>query len=179
MPLNIILDILLGIGELLRLALLTSIPCFAIVLAAEQLHRRLSLRFKFSWAQATLVSTYLAVTLLIIFLYFIPSYLGWLESPLTGQPVPPELQATAADIAALLVFTAVKILASALAYTILLLPFIFFATYVVEKLKETGKLPVPANKFIAVFASALLAWIILLFIFPFAWGGLLYLLFWS
>ncbi len=180
MPLNIAFEVLLAIIELLRLSIITVIPCFVIALGAEQLHSRISKRFSLSWAKSALISTYLAVTLLIIFLYSIPGYLGWAESPLTGKPIPAELQPTALDIAALLLFAIVKILLTALIYSILLLPFIFFATYVLEKLREREKpFPQLVNKFIAVFAAVLLAWIILLFVFPFSAGGLLYLLYWS
>jgi hypothetical protein len=177
MPLTAALWLLASVAELLKLAFLTAIPSFALALAAGKLHSQISRRFSLSWAKATLISTYLILTLLIIFLYSLPIYLGWVESPLSGQPVPPELQLTVADAAIGLLFAALKVVLAALAYTLLLLPFIFFATYVLERLKGR-RLPATAKRFAAVFLSALLAWVVLLFVFPFAWGGLIYLLYW-
>jgi len=179
MPLNIAFEFLIAAIELIRLALIAAIPCFAIVLAAEQLHKKAAQRFKLSWAQATLFSTYLIVTLLIMVLYALPFYLGWLESPLSRQPIPVELQPTLFEVATAALFSIAKILISGAIFTVLLLPFAFFATYVLEKIAEKKRLPAFANKFVAVFAACLLAWLLLLFVFPFAFGGLVYLVYWG
>ena len=139
MPLDILSEFISAAILLLRLGIITAIPCFPAVLIGERLHNKISKRFSLSWIKATLLSTYLIVTLLIIFLYLVPLYYGWIESPLTGEALPPELQPGLFDLASLFLLSAVKILLAALVYTILLLPFMFFATYVLEKLKDYFK----------------------------------------
>lgn len=179
MPLNFALEALNMLIELFRLSLITSIPSFIIALGTEQLHKRLSKRFSLSWAKSALISTYLTVTLLIMVLYSLPLYIGWAESPLTGQSMPPELQPVALDYLMFAVFFVLKIITTGLIFSILLLPLIFFSVYALEKAREKEKLPELANKFVAVFATNVLAWLVLLFVFPWVFGGLLYLLFWG
>ncbi|MAG22337.1 MAG: hypothetical protein CL943_03490 [Candidatus Diapherotrites archaeon] len=180
MPQNIAIEVLLAIIELLRLGLVTAIPTFVVVLVAEPVYRAITKRFSLSWAKASLITAYLAVTLLIMVLYIVPLFLGWSESQLTGTPAPAILQTTIVDIATVAVISLLKILITAAIYTVMVLPLLLVSTYVLEKLKAREKpLPSIANKFIAVFATSVLAWIILLFVFPFAWGGLFYLLYWS
>ncbi len=179
MPLNIALEAINAIITLLRLSLIVSIPAFVVVLAGERIHKYLSERFSLSWAKSTLISTYIILSLLIMVLYSIPLYLGWAESPLTGQQAPASLQPILLDFVLGIVFFAAKIMLNALILTIFALPLQFFGVYILETIAEKQKLPPITNKFLAVFATALLVWIIILFLFPWIWGGLFYLLFWS
>lgn len=178
MPLSVLFEALATAIEMLRLTTITSLPCFAILLAAKRLNSALSNRFRLSWAKSVFISTYLTTTLLIIVLHLALLYTGLSESPLTTQPVPPALQPTMPETVAAVLLATATILIKGLLFSVLLMPFLFFATYVMEKLKEKN-IPTPAKEFIAVFASNLLAWTLLLFAFPFAWGGVLYLLFWG
>jgi hypothetical protein len=179
MPLNIIFNILFGLVELLRMALITSIPCFVLAIVGERVHHWFSKRFSLSWAKSVLISTYLIVTLLIMVLYVVPLYLGFAESSLSGQPVLEELQFTFIDYGMLALLSLVKIVVSSAILSILLLPLLFFASYALEKSREIfeDKIPEIGHKFVAVYATCVLAWLVLLFVFPWAIGGFVYLLY--
>ena len=179
MPLDIILNIFFSLVELLRMALITSIPCFVLAIVGERIHLWLSKRFSLSWAKSVLLSTYLIVTLLIMVLYLVPLYLGFAESPVSGPLTAPELQMTIVDYGMLALLSAVKILVSGAIFSILILPLLFFSSYALEKSRGIfeKKIPESAHKFVAVYATCVLAWIVLLFVFPWAIGGFVYLIY--
>ena len=181
MPLNLIFGAILALIDLLRITLITAIPAFLIALAGEQLHLRLSKRFSLSWAKSTAISTYLIVTLLIMVLYLVPLYIGFSESPLTGIPTPEVFQVGLLETVVAGVIILLRLLVIGILFTLLLLPFLFFSSYALEKSRErlAKRIPGLVHKFVATFATALLAWIVLLFVFPWALGGLLYLLYFA
>ena len=171
---TVIFDIIL----LLRIALFIGIPVFIIALICIPLKERLVKRFKLSWIQGTAITTYLAVTVILIFLYLLPWYFAYSESLVAGQTAPGILALTPGDLIIAGLLTILKIIMTALIFTVLLLPLEFFATFLLEKLEEK-KFPKPAKIFAAVYCTCLLAAIIVLFAFPWIINGLVYLVYWG
>ena len=170
-------SILFGIIDFARITVIIAIPVFIIALLALEARKALEKKFSLSWIQGAIVTTYLAVTIILIFLYLVPYYLAWQESEIAKQTAPSILALTTADIATAIIFAAAKILASAVVLTILLLPLEFFAAFVSDKLKEK-KIPGIGKTFIAAYCSCALAAIIA-FAFPWIIVGIFYMIYWG
>ncbi len=173
-----VLSVALGIMDLLRIALIISIPLFLASIPALLFKNWLAKKFSLSWIQSALITTYLAVTIILIFLYLFPYYLGFSESILAKQIPPSMLAITPADIAVAIFLTILKILVNALILTIILLPLEFFAEFASDKLKEK-KFPQLAKNFVIAYCTGLLATIIILFVFPWIISGIVFLLYWG
>jgi hypothetical protein len=180
MVLEIIGETAFALVDLLRMALIAAIPAFVLTLLGQLLFKKIrGKKKKTSWIVAAFAASYIVMLAVIFFLYLFPLYLGFVESDLAKQTPPPEMQLTVVDYGVAFFATIVKNALSAAVLTILLLPMLFFASFVSEKIGEKKKLPALANTFIAVYCTALLAWVIILFVFPWVLSGILYLLFWS
>lgn len=172
------LSIISGIIDLLIIALKISIPAFLIGLIVVFFKNWLAKKYGLSWIQSAVVATYLAVTIILFFLYLFPYYLGFLASDLAKQAAPSMLSLTVWDIAAAVFFTIIKILGSALILTIMLLPLEFLAEFFSSKLKEK-KIPELAKKFAVAYFTSLVVTIIILFIFPWMLTGIIYMIYWG
>ncbi len=180
MVLELIGETAFALIDLLRMALIAAIPAFVLTLLGQALFKKIrGKKKKTSWIVAAFAASYSVMLIVVFFLYLFPLYLGFVESDLAKQTPLPEMQLTVVDYGVAFFATIVKNLISAVVLTILLLPLLFFASFVSEKIEERKKLPALANTFIAVYCTALLAWVIILFVFPWVLSGILYLLFWS
>ncbi|MDD5163658.1 MAG: hypothetical protein PHD95_05635 [Candidatus ainarchaeum sp.] len=173
-----VLSIALGIIDLLRIALIIAIPLFLVSIPALFFKNWLVKKFSLNWIQSALIATYLAVTIILIFLYVFPYYLGFSESILAKQIPPGMLAITPADIAVAIFLTILKILVNALILTIIVLPLEFFAEFASDKLKEK-KFPQLAKNFVIAYCTGLLVTIIILFVFPWIINGIVFLLYWG
>ena len=180
MPFQLIGEAAFALIDLLRMALIAAIPAFVLTLFGQLLFKKIrGKKKKTSWIAAAFAASYIIMFAVVLLLYLFPFYLGFIESDLAKQIAPPEMQLTIIDYGMAFFSTILKNALSAAVLTILLLPLLFFASFVSEKIEEKKKLPAPANTFIAVYCTALLAWVIILFIFPWVLSGIIYLLFWS
>lgn len=180
MPENLIVEVFSAVIDILRISLITAIPAFIFTLIAVFLHKKLVERFDFSWIKSAFVSTYAVVTVVVAIIYLFPFLLGFLESPLSFQPQPEIFQNTALDYLKAVIFSLVKVLINGFVFSIVLLPLIFLGTYIFEKLNEKfEKLHQIIKMFVSVYCTALVAWLILLFVFPWLLTGLFFLLYWG
>ncbi len=171
-------SIVLGILDFLRIALLFTVPVFLVSIPALLAKERLAKKFNLNWIQSALITTYLALTIILIFLYLYPYALGFFESETASETAPSILATTPQDMLVAVFLGIIKILSTALVLTVLALPFEFFAAFVLEKLKEL-KIHALAKNFITAFCSCLLALIIVFFVFPWAFSGIIFLIFWG
>ncbi len=179
MPLQSIGSLLFDAVDLLRMALVVAVPGFVLTLVGQWLFKKMRKRFGLNWVQAAFVSTFIITLAIVFLLYLFPYYLAVIETkPIADLPIA-EVQVTFVDHGIAFFSTIVKNLLTGLVFTILLLPLIFFGSFVSEKIDEKKKLHPLANTFAAVYCTALLIWIIILFVFPWALSGLVYLLYWS
>ena len=164
---------------LLWMALLVAVPVFLVSFPAQRLHSLIGKRFNLSWIVSAFLSCFLVLLPIVFVLYIVPFSLGYFESPLSGLVVPEGLQLTLLDYAMAFVATVFKNLLSALLFAVLLMPLLFFASFVGEWLEKRFKVHSLANRFIAVFLTSLLAWVIILFVFPWIVGAVFWKLYWG
>ena len=171
-------SIVFGLLDFLRIVIFVTVPVFLVSLPVLFAKERIAKKF-----QSALITTYLAVTIILIFLYLYPYALGFSQSQIAGQTAPSILATTPQDILIAVFLGIIKILTTALILTVLLLPFEFFAVFAAEKLKEakiSGKeIPLLAQTFAAAFCTCLLALIIVFFIFPWTVNGIIFLIYWG
>jgi hypothetical protein len=182
MPFDLIAAIagfFLAVIDLLRLSLIVAIPAFLIVLAAQRLNAFIKKRLKLSWIATAFLATFAAMLPITFIAYLAPFLVGYSSSPFAGMPVPDFLQLTAIDYTMAVISTIIKNIITAFVLSVLLLPLIFLATYLDEKLGQKLKVPKLANTFLAIFITAAISWIIVLFIFPWIYTGLFELLWWG
>ncbi len=179
MPLDFIAGLVFGLIDLIRLSLIVAIPVFLVVLVGQKLGKRIQATFEQSWIVSAFVTTFIVLFPIVFLAYLIPYALGYFASPFAGMPLPEFMQLTLVDYAMMVILTIVKNVITAFIFAVLLMPLIFFASFVEEKFKEKTKLPELANLFIAIFITAFAAWIIILFIFPWIYTGIFELLWWG
>ncbi|HLD58327.1 MAG TPA: hypothetical protein VI977_01640 [archaeon] len=176
-------SIVFGLLDFLRIVIFVTVPVFLVSLPVLFAKERIAKKFSLNWFQSALITTYLAVTIILIFLYLYPYALGFSQSQIAGQTAPSILATTPQDILIAVFLGIIKILTTALILTVLLLPFEFFAVFAAEKLKEakiSGKeIPLLAQTFAAAFCTCLLALIIVFFIFPWTVNGIIFLIYWG
>ncbi len=177
MPLQLIADTLFALVDLLRIALFTAVPAFALTLAGQALFKRIRKKFKLSWIQAALLASFALILPVISVLYIAPYYMAYAGS--AGQTMPEFFQPTAVDYIASFLFNVAKVLASAGVYTVLAMPLLFIAAFISEKLQQRFSLKGNANTFAAVYCTAFIAWLVVFFVFPWILNGLFYLLYWG
>ncbi|MBN2067750.1 MAG: hypothetical protein JW744_04745 [Candidatus Diapherotrites archaeon] len=179
MALELVADILFALIDLVRMSLIVAIPGFLLVLAGQHLFKKLREKFKLNWIQAAGITTYAIVLAIVFIVYLYPFALSFMERAQTGSAPVPIMELTLVDYGVMVFATIAKNLLTALVFTFLLLPLLFFASFASEKIRERHKMPEIANTFVAVFCTAFVSWAIVLFIFPWILNGVLYLLFWS
>jgi len=179
MPLEFLSELVFALVDLARMSLIVAIPAFLIVLLAGKLNTWLRKRFKASWIMAAFATSFIVLLPIVFILYLVPFSIGYASSLIVSQPVPEGMQLTLLDYAMAAVSTIFKNILSALIFAVLLMPFIFFAAFAEEKVRERFKLHKLANAFIATFLTTALAWIIVLFIFPWVVTALLWKLYWG
>ena len=176
MPLEFAAEVVLSLIDLIRMSLMVAIPAFFVVLAGQKLHKKLGEKFGFNWIVSAFVTAF-AILLPIVFVLYLILFPG----VVVEEALPEFMQPTFLDYAMVFVLTVVKNLLSVLLFALLLMPLIFFASFVDEVLKERlkqFKIPVPANTFLVVFITTFLAWVIVL---SFDWilPALVWKLYWS
>ncbi len=179
MPLDFIAGFVLGLIDLIRLSLIVAIPVFLVVLVGQVLGKKVEKKFEQSWIVSAFITTFIVLLPIVFFAYLIPYAMGYFASPFVGMPLPEFMQLTVVDYAMMVILTIIKNVITAFIFAVLLMPLLFFASFVEEKLKKKTKLPPLANLFIAVFTTAFAAWIIILFIFPWIYTGIFELLWWG
>jgi len=179
MPLDLILGTILALLDFVRMSLIVAIPAFLLCLPGQRLLHFFEKRYKLSWIVAAFLSVFLILLPIVFALYIVPYWIGYSESALVGLPVPEGMQNTALDYAMAFVATVAKNVLSALLFTILLMPLLFFAAFVQDYLEKKYKPPALATAFAAAFLTSALAWIIVLFVFPWIINAVFWKLYWS
>ncbi len=179
MPLDLILGTVLALVDFVRMSLIVAIPTFLLSLPGQRLLHFFEKRYKFSWIVAAFLAIFLILLPIVFILYLVPYWAGFAASSLVGMPTPEFMQNTPLDYAMAFVATIVKNVLSAVLFTILLMPLLFFAAFVQEYLEKKYKLPALANAFAAAFLTSALAWIIVLFVFPWIINAVFWKLYWS
>ena len=174
MVLDLFLNAIFSVIDLLRGTLFLSIIAFVGVFFASFLHAWLSKKYNLSWLKATIITSYLAIFILIMVLYFAPVISGFSDSD--QGSIPEFFQSTPADTIVFFVTILLRNAAIALLYAFFVLPLEFLASMVFDFLKEKK-----TNKWLGVFAAVFVAClattIVLLFLLPWVLPGLLYLTF--
>ena len=172
------ISILFGILDILRIALIFSIPLFIAAIPSLALKNLLAKKYNLNWIQSALLATYLALTAILIFLYLLPYYFGFIASEIAKQTAPVLLELSLLDMVSAVFFTIIRLLGTGLLLTILVLPLEFLAEYFSDLLKEK-KIPGLLQKFIVSYCISLVVTIIILFVFPWIWTGIIYLIYWG
>ena|SRR3989344_559703 len=165
--------LLFTIIDLLRGALVLSIPVFLLVFAGKWLREKIAEKTKWSWLISALASTYCLMWALLLLLYFFP-YIAALGESNVGE-VPSIFATTAGSLIESYVFGLVKVTISALVVSLLLMPFELIGAFIYEWVNK--KLPTqkpPVNLFITSYLVSLVSAAIVLFIIPEAVTGLLF-----
>ena len=110
-------------------------------------------------------------------LYLIPYALGFLSAS-AGGPAPEFMQLTILDYAMAFILTIFKNALSIILFTVLLMPLLFIASFIGEKIEERKKLPKLAHTFVTVLATAIVAWVIV-FALDYVGIGLIPAIFWK
>ncbi len=175
MVLDLVLKAFFSVVDLLRGSFLLSIPAFVLVFLASFFHAWLSKKYGFSWLKATMITSYLAIFILIMLLYFTPVISGYGES---DQGIVPSIfQTTALESAIFFFLLVLRNAVIALLFAFFVLPLEFLSSSVFDYLNEKAKLGKWINIFVAVFAACLATAIITLFLLPWIVPGLIYLVF--
>ena len=178
MPVDLIADLAAAVLDLLRMALMAAIPAFLLALAGARLHKMLAKKFRLEWIQSVFASTFIILLPIVFTLYLAPYYLALIETPPVGAA--PGFAATSMVEYGLAFFlTIAKNIITAFVFALLLLPLIFLGAFISEILEKRTKLKGLPNNFAAVYLTALIAWMVVFFVFPWIYPGLLYLLFWG
>ncbi len=179
MPLQFIADIALAVVDLVRMSLIAAIPAFLLVLLGQRLDQYIKDKYKLSWIVSAFAVSFVILVPIVFIAYLVPLSMGFLGSELSWETAPEFMQPTLIDVAMAVVATVVKNLLSALLFAILLMPLLFFGSFAEEALQKRFKLPKLANLFVSVFLTAALAWIVVLFVFPWVVTAVLWKLYWS
>jgi hypothetical protein len=179
MALDLIIGFVSALVDLVRMSLIVAIPAFLLCLPGQRLLHWLEKRYKLSWIVAGFLTIFLILLPIVFILYLVPYWIGYSESALVGLPTPEFMQITALDYAMAFVATVVKNVLSAFLFAILLMPLLFFASFVQEYLEKRFKLNALANVFAATFLTSALAWAIILFAFPWIVNAVFWKLYWS
>ena len=172
-------DIALALVDLVRMSLIAAIPAFLLVLLGQRLNQYIKDKYKLTWIVSAFAATFVVLIPIVFIAYLVPLSLGFLGSQLLWEAAPEFMQPTLLDHAMAIVATVLKNLLSALLFAILLMPLLFFGSFADETLQKRFKLPKLANLFVSVFLTAALAWIIVLFVFPWVVSAVLWKLYWS
>ncbi len=175
MALELVLKAIFSLIDLLRGSFFLAIIAFVLVFFASFLHDWLSKKYKFSWLKATMLTSYLAIFILIILLYSAPVISGFNES---NQGVVPDFfKMSPVDWLSFIAMVILRNAVIALLFTFFILPLEFLGSMVFDYLKERFKANKWVNVFVAVFAACLATAITCLFLLPWVVPGLIYLTF--
>lgn len=178
MPVDFILGLALDLVDLLRMSLIMAVPAFLVVLVGQKVNQYIKEKYNFSWIVSAVSTTAIVLTPLVFAAYLIPYGLGFASSPLVGQVAPEFMQLTVLDFAMALVATVFKNILSIVLFTILLMPLLFIASFIGEKIEERANLPPLLHTFITVFATTIAAWLIV-FVLDYVGIGLIPAIFWK
>lgn len=163
-----------GLSNFFIVAFLISLPVFAVVFIAVLLHRKISQKYKYKWFQASLLTTYLMLLVLIFFLYAFPFVSAYLSA---GSSNPPDFPPTLFDQLAFISMSLIKVIFSAFVLTFLLMPVEFLGVFFIEKIRKK-KLHDFFNIFLAVYACTCFTAFVFL-AFPQILRALIFLIFWG
>ena len=181
---NIII-LLSSLFDLLKGGFLLSLPVFVLVLIGQRLKREIDRRWKLSWVQSTLLTTYIIATLLILVLYFgVYAYsLQFYSSTNPPEAIQPVPEFVLMESLLFVGFGLAKKLVAGLAVSLMILPLAVIGSVVLERLeaRDKGRRKKERSSpwlklFGAVFVATLLAYIVVL-IFDFIPVGVVYLVF--
>jgi hypothetical protein len=175
MPVELISKFFFSLFDLLRGAFFLAIPVFLVVFLSSFLHSWLAKKYNFSWLKSTMVTSYLTIFILIMVLYSVPAFLGFQESD--QGTIPLSFQLSTIDWLVFIALIVLRNAAISLLFTLFILPLEFLSSMVFDYLKEKTKINKWLGVFAAVFSACLAASIILLFLFPWVIGGIVYLTF--
>jgi len=178
MPVDLIADLASAVLDLLRMALIAAIPAFLLALIGARLHKMLAKKFRLEWIQSVFAATFIILLPIIFLLYLVPYWLAFMETPSMGAA--PGFAATGIVEYGLAFFlTIAKNIITAFVFALLLLPLVFLAAFISEILEKRVKLKGLPNSFAAVYLTALIAWMVVFFVFPWIYSGVIYMLFWG
>ncbi len=161
--------------DLLRAAALTTLPAFVLALAINALRKALVHRYQWTWMKSAFVATFLVFAVLVNLVYW-PDWLSTVGQAAYGQ-LPPEIQPTAASNALGYAFNEARLLFVALLLTLLAFPVELVTLYFKEHAERRHGVKGLLAALAGVFMASFLAWAAILFLFPWAVSGVLYLIF--
>jgi hypothetical protein len=174
-----IIALILTIIDLVKDAVLLSIPVFVLVWLGSYLKNALEKRYKLSWIVSVFIVIYIITTLLIFLLYF--GFYAFVAQGYDVGVMPEQFMLSFEEAFTMgltfLVIVIFKKLFAGLALSLIALPFAFVSSFIREMLvKKYKKINPLALLFAGVFGAVLLALIIFL---SFQWiiTGVIYLMF--
>lgn len=169
-------ELFFSVLDILRGAFILSIPFFLLALPGTVIRVRLAKRFKLSWL-ASAALTLFAFSLLFSFIAYTVPFLIALNTQNLGV-IPGELQPGLGDIAQFFLTYTLKVVLSAAVIVAFALPFVFLGSFFYDWLVKK-KFNRYICLFLAVFASCLVASVLLLFFFGWVYQGMIFLLYFS
>jgi hypothetical protein len=187
-----VLQSLVEIARLLFGLLVLAIPLTIAVMVFSRLEARLEKKFKLSWLKASWLSTFIAMFILLIFIYLLP-FLQVLDFA-KNDSLPAEIKTQfdevngvfveqptgsipALDALISAVITIARLLLVAAVLALILLPLEFIGSAVFSRLERKKSANIPAF-YIASFAGLLIAMIVIM---VFSWipAGIIYFIYFS
>ena len=169
-------ELFFSVLDIVKGALILSIPLFLLAILGSFFHGLISKRFKASWLASAVITLFVFSAVFSFIAYTVPLILAF-QAQNIGV-VPPELRLGFGDIAQFFLFYALKVVLSAALMTAFAIPFVFLGGFFHDWLKKK-KFNEYICLFLAVFASCLVASVLLLFFFGWVFQGLIFLLYFS
>ncbi|MBU0662602.1 MAG: hypothetical protein ABH854_04125 [Candidatus Diapherotrites archaeon] len=178
MPLNFLMDILLSVISLLWGSILVSIPAFILVAIASFARRKIATRYKLGWLKSGAIASYILVLLLIFVLYYSPLLLSLGQE--TAYAYPAELAPSAAESLSALALGVLRLFFIAVVLTTIIIPLEILGAIIFDALAARfPKLNHWALTYAATLAVTFIAAVLLIFIVPWAFAGILYFIFYG
>jgi len=159
--------------DLLRGSFVASIPIFIAVLIGLWLKEKIKKKYRLSWVKSVFAATYILSFILIAAMNLVPWLLALGEQTI-GTP-PPDLSGTILDSVIFAAATIFLLFAKALAVSLIILPLCFIGAFVSEAIEKRFKRHSIARIYAAAFIMSVFVSVLLLFVFPWALGGIIYL----
>ncbi len=176
MPNNFFIDLLVSVFDFLRGAFLLSVVIFFLFLIGYFFSRKiLEKKFNLSWMQKTFLSSFFVFVLLLLVFFVWPVIEAFLAVDLGVVPEP--LKMTLPEFFYLIVSLLVKLIVASFIFSLLVLPLAFFGVFVFDFISKRFNWNTFINFFLACFASTILGYFLVLFLFPWIIAGALYLVY--
>ncbi len=176
MALDLIASVLFSIIDILKGALVVSLPVFFIVLFAQFLRKKISEETNWSWTISAFATTFLVLYFLIAIAYFYPFLVASQEMPI--KEIPEMFAPEIGSVFSAFIFGAIRSGFAALIASILIMPAEFVGLFIFEAVFEKKEKKQKWMKTaVAVYSTTLLCSVVLIFVIPEALTGFIYLLY--